>query len=85
MLHLLLEEGILIKIKTDFFLHRNAYALLREKVEAYFSRNTEMGVSHFKDLLNLTRKYAVPYLEHLDEIGVTQRQGDVRVRGRFGQ
>lgn len=85
LLHLLLEEGILIKIKTDFFLHRNAYALLREKVEAYFSRNTEMGVSHFKDLLNLTRKYAVPYLEHLDEIGVTQRQGDVRVRGRFGQ
>lgn len=82
LLHLLVEEGVLVKIKSDLFLHHEAYGQMREKVAEYFSKNAEMGVSHFKDLLGLTRKFAVPYLEHLDEIGVTQRRGDVRVKGR---
>jgi selenocysteine-specific elongation factor len=33
-----------------------------------------------RDLFGTTRKYAIPFLEHLDEQKVTRRVGDVRVR-----
>ena len=33
-------------------------------------------------MFGTTRKYAIPFLEHLDSLGVTQRVGDSRVRGR---
>jgi selenocysteine-specific elongation factor len=39
-----------------------------------------IAVADLRDLFNTTRKYAVPFLEHLDEVRVTRRKGDVRVR-----
>ena len=32
-----------------------------------------------RDLLGNTRKYAIPFCEYLDRIGVTRRDGDLRV------
>ncbi len=32
----------------------------------------------FKDRFGLTRKWAIPLLEHLDQIGRTRRKGDLR-------
>ena len=36
-------------------------------------------VPRFKDRFGLTRKWAIPILEHLDSIGVTRRLGDERM------
>ena len=36
-------------------------------------------VAEIRDLLGTTRKYAVPLCEYLDRIGVTPRDGDLRV------
>lgn len=38
----------------------------------------EMTVSEFKNLAGLSRKYAIPLLELLDEMGVTRRRGPMR-------
>ncbi len=38
-----------------------------------------MSASPFRDLLGTTRKYAVPLCEYLDRIGVTRREGDLRI------
>jgi selenocysteine-specific elongation factor len=35
-------------------------------------------VAQFRDLFQTSRKYALAVLEHLDEVGVTQRDGDLR-------
>jgi selenocysteine-specific elongation factor len=32
-----------------------------------------------KDLFGVSRKYAIPFLEHLDDVRITRRQGDERV------
>jgi selenocysteine-specific elongation factor len=50
---------------------------LRERLE----QDGRMSVSQIKDLLGTTRKFAVPICEHLDRIGFTRREGDVRVPG----
>jgi selenocysteine-specific elongation factor len=41
----------------------------------------ELTVADLKDRLGVSRKFAVPLLEHLDRLGVTRRKGDVRVAG----
>ncbi len=38
-----------------------------------------MTAGDAKNLLGSTRKYSIPLLEYLDQIGFTVRQGDKRV------
>jgi selenocysteine-specific elongation factor len=37
-----------------------------------------MDVAKFKELTGVSRKYAIPLLEHLDRERVTRRVGDAR-------
>jgi selenocysteine-specific elongation factor len=39
---------------------------------------SQFSVPQFKDRFGLTRKWAIPLLEHLDQIGRTRRKGDLR-------
>jgi selenocysteine-specific elongation factor len=43
------------------------------------SKTPKMNVVAFKDLIGVTRKYAIPLLEYLDRERVTRRVGDERV------
>jgi selenocysteine-specific elongation factor len=38
-----------------------------------------LTVAEIRDILGTTRKYAVPLCEYLDRVGVTKREGDLRV------
>jgi selenocysteine-specific elongation factor len=40
-----------------------------------------LTVAEIRDLLGTTRKYAVPLCEHLDRVGTTRREGDLRILG----
>jgi len=40
-----------------------------------------LTVSHFRGKLASTRKYVVPILEETDRLGITERQGDIRIKG----
>jgi selenocysteine-specific elongation factor len=44
----------------------------------FFSKKPEMTVAEFRDILNTSRKYALPFLEYLDSNKVTLRVGDIR-------
>lgn len=46
----------------------------------YFAQEKELTLADFRDLLNTTRKYALPLLEYYDRIRFTRRVGDVRVK-----
>jgi selenocysteine-specific elongation factor len=39
----------------------------------------DIGPADIKDLLGISRKYAIPLLEHFDTRGVTRRVGERRV------
>ncbi|MBI5167555.1 MAG: selenocysteine-specific translation elongation factor [candidate division NC10 bacterium] len=79
LLRLLLDEGVLVKMKEDLFLHKDAYEKARGLLLEYFTANEAISVPAFKDLLGITRKHAIPYLEHFDEVKLTQRRGDERI------
>jgi selenocysteine-specific elongation factor len=43
------------------------------------ARSPKIDVGQFKDLIGVTRKYAIPLLEYLDRERVTRRVGDERI------
>jgi selenocysteine-specific elongation factor len=75
----MVDDGVLIKVKEDIFLHREHYQAIRERVLAHFQTRPSINVGTMKDLFGVSRKYAIPFLEHLDDVRITRRQGDERV------
>ena len=52
---------------------------MRRLISEKLANSSGMTVAEIRDLLGTTRKYAVPFCEYLDRVGVTERQGDLRV------
>jgi selenocysteine-specific elongation factor len=78
--HLLLREGVLVKVSEELLFHRAALARLPELLRGYKRRKGEkLSVPEFKELTGVTRKYAIPLLEYLDRQRVTRRAGDQRL------
>jgi selenocysteine-specific elongation factor len=79
-LQILLREKVLIKIANDLVFHRSALARLHEMLTKYRKeRGERLPITAFKELTGVTRRYAIPLLEHLDREHVTRRVGDERV------
>ncbi len=77
-LRLLNQEGLLERINDSFYLSKESHVELFRRLKEFFSKKKEMTVADFRDLLQTTRKYAIPLLEYLDSRKVTMRVGDVR-------
>jgi selenocysteine-specific elongation factor len=75
---LLLRDKVLIKVSDDLIFHRNALNELRRQIGAYKAKSAQIDVARFKELTGVSRKYAIPLLEHLDRERVTKRVGDER-------
>jgi selenocysteine-specific elongation factor len=74
-------EGYLVKVTDDIYLHSEAESTMRQRVRERLASGTGATVADIRDLLGTSRKYAVPFCEYLDRIGVTRREGDLRVLG----
>jgi selenocysteine-specific elongation factor len=72
-------EGLLARVADDLFLHADADEVMRRKVSERLRDGPGATVAEIRDLLGTTRKYAVPLCEYLDRVGVTRREGDLRV------
>lgn len=80
LLHILLREKVLVKIEADLIFHESALLRLRGLVATYRKeRGAQLPIAAFKELTGVSRKYAIPLLEHLDRERVTRRVGEQRV------
>lgn len=75
-------EGFLVRVTDEFYLSAEAEAEMRRRVTERLRNGPGATVAEIRDLLGTTRKYAVPVCEYLDRLGVTKREGDVRVLAR---
>jgi selenocysteine-specific elongation factor len=78
-LHALIEQGRIFKFADGVLLTREAYEEAVQRLVTYMREHGTMTVSEARDLLNTSRKYVLPLLEHLDVLRITRRQGDERV------
>jgi selenocysteine-specific elongation factor len=76
----LVTRGRLVRLPGGLMIAAAALeALRRELLATSWER---FSVAQFKDRFGLTRKWAIPLLEHLDASGVTRRAGDDRLLAR---
>ncbi|WP_322506428.1 selenocysteine-specific translation elongation factor [Anaerolinea sp.] len=74
----LVESGRLIQVSSEVVFRKQDYDTMLDWVKRHFQHSPTLTVIEFRDALNTTRKYALGFLEHLDTIGVTVREGDYR-------
>ena len=76
LLSFLIERKKIVQGKDGLILHSKWLDEIILRIEK--SRKRELTVADFKELTGLTRKYAIPLLELLDQMGVTRRKGHTR-------
>jgi selenocysteine-specific elongation factor len=77
-LHWMLSQAILVKVKEDLYFHSTVLADLQNRLVAFLREHGEISTAEFKDLTQASRKYTIPLLEYFDTQKVTIRVGDTR-------
>jgi selenocysteine-specific elongation factor len=77
-IRLLERDGSVIRVTTDLYYLSSTVDQVRAVLKKYLSDKGEISAASFRDLINSSRKYTIPLLEHFDREGVTLRIGDVR-------
>jgi selenocysteine-specific elongation factor len=75
---ILLRDKVLIKVSDELVFHRSALDHLRQQIRAHKLKSATIDVTQFKELTDVSRKYAIPLLEYLDRERITKRVGNVR-------
>ena len=78
-LQLLTKEGTLVKVKEDLYFPRPALENLEQKTAAFLQEHKELTPVQFKEISQVSRKFAIPLLEYFDGKKLTMRVGDKRV------
>jgi selenocysteine-specific elongation factor len=73
--------GKLVRITADLSLEAKVHDTLVDRIRGHLRETGTIDVQALKTMTGLTRKFAVPLLEHLDQLQVTLRQGDTRIPG----
>jgi selenocysteine-specific elongation factor len=82
LLELLTSEGSLVAVTPEIYLTAEAEARLREIARGVLEAGPlPAPVQAFKDAYGVSRKYLIPYMEHLDDLGLTRRTGEGRRPG----
>ena len=74
----LVEMGELCPVSPEVVFRKKDYDQMIQMLRDYFQTQETLSVIQFRDLLNTSRRYVLAFLEHLDAVGVTVREGDVR-------
>ncbi len=74
----LIQAGIAVRIGRDLYAHRDAIALVADRVGAIIETEGAVTLARLRDELATSRKYAEALLEHLDQARYTKRLPDDR-------
>jgi selenocysteine-specific elongation factor len=79
LLRVLERSGRAVAVAGDRYYSAGAVAALVAKLRQGTRDGSPRTASQIKEIVGLTRKYLIPFLEYCDRIGVSQRTGDTRV------
>lgn len=78
LIDLAVVEQQMVQVNSDLFLHADVEQEMRRMLAERMTTNQGLTMSEIREVLDTSRKYAVPFCEYLDKAGFTRRQGDVR-------
>jgi hypothetical protein len=69
----LVDSGRAVRVTSELLYPAPLWFEIERRVRDHFARGPSLTMAEFKDLLQVSRKYAVPLLEHMDRTGLTRR------------
>lgn len=75
------RKGALTRISREMSMASEHHTRLLAELRDYLHAHQTLDMQAFKQLTGLSRKFAVPLMEHFDRLQITRRQGDLRVPG----
>ena len=78
----MIEKGMLVRLTDDIALLPEVYQRMTSRIKEFLEKESTITLAQVRDMFQTSRKYALAILEHLDQIGVTQRQDDHRILNR---
>ena len=80
-LYALKKKNKLIEITANCWIHLSTFEMIENILKDHFNKKDDITISEFKKMTSTSRKYAIPLLEFLDRIQLTERKGNNRVKG----
>jgi selenocysteine-specific elongation factor len=80
-LRLLADRGLAVRLDERVWMHRDAVEAGGQVALKLFRRAPSFSTMEFRDALGVSRKFAVPLLDHLDRLRFTVRAGHQRTPG----
>lgn len=75
----LVSNQRIVKVSEEVIFHSIGVSMAQQVIGDYIKENGSIQLAQTRDLLKTSRKYALPLLEHLDQIKFTRREGDLRI------
>jgi selenocysteine-specific elongation factor len=80
----LIDLGHVRPVSEEVVYDAETYARLIDRLTTHLRAHGAITPADARDLLGASRKYAIALLEHMDELHLTRRDGDVRTAARVG-
>jgi selenocysteine-specific elongation factor len=77
----LAESGRVVRLAERVWMHSDAVERGKSTALGLFRRTPSFTTMDFRDALGVSRKFAVPLLDHLDRLRFTVRSGNQRTPG----
>ncbi|MEZ6042455.1 MAG: selenocysteine-specific translation elongation factor [Planctomycetaceae bacterium] len=81
MLDIAVEDGLLIRVDESLHFTPDAIEKARIAASTLLKQNGPATIAQLRDAWTMTRKHAVPLAQYFDSVGMTIREGDLRVAG----
>jgi selenocysteine-specific elongation factor len=75
----LVDLGKLIPVSNEVVFRTQDYEEMVTKIRQLIAQEESVNVARVRDYFQTSRRYVLAFLEHLDAVGVTVRDGDIRV------
>ncbi|KNZ43366.1 selenocysteine-specific translation elongation factor [Acetobacterium bakii] len=77
---MLKKSGTIVSLDLKYFIHKEYYEKALALLNAHFEKNDEIALGDYRDMLGVSRKYAVALLEEFDKKKITRKVGEGRRR-----
>ena len=78
----MIKQGELVELPDGILLEAAQFQKIQAEVMNILKQNGRITIQDLNQRFGFSRKYTVPLLTHFDRIGITRREGDVRVAGK---
>ncbi|MHB1126793.1 MAG: selenocysteine-specific translation elongation factor [Bacillota bacterium] len=75
----LMRREVLVRVAEDLLFHCEAVEKAKAIIASHLASAGSIQLGEVRDLLNSSRKYILPLLEHFDQVKFTKRVGDKRI------